>query len=268
MEAPAQAPEVASLLDKPPSPVSAKANGSRSGDLGAGTSGAMIKYGSLGLLVAQNSALFVVTRFTLAPQRKGRMYLSSVVVLLVELAKLLICLAILIMQSGGSLCKLRRELVLHIWTERRMTLLLGVPATCYAVQNNLIFISLSNLSATAAQVLYQLKTISTAFFTVVLLGRSFALPQWVSFVLLTAGVVLVQSQDAKSARAPTGTEPVLGVAAALGAAGLSGFAGVFLEKVRDGLPTHTPRSRLLTSLPELRVVMLDTRLPPGMLCDC
>lgn len=99
------------------------------------------------------------------------------------------------------------------------------------LQNNLIFVSLSNLSATAAQVLYQLKTLSTAFFTVLLLGRSFVPAQWVSFVLLTVGVVLVQTQDAKSARVPTGSAPLLGVLAALGAATLSGFAGVYLEKM-------------------------------------
>jgi UDP-sugar transporter A1/2/3 len=71
------------------------------------------------------------------------------------------------------------------------TLLLGVPALCYAMQNNLVFVAISNLSAAAAQVLYQLKTISTAFFTVLLLRRSFRAAQWVSFLLLMAGVALV-----------------------------------------------------------------------------
>lgn len=156
------------------------------------------------------------------------MYLSSVVVLAVELCKLAICLLMLSSHGFGQLLAQIRQ---HVWVERSQTLKLGIPATCYAIQNNLVFLAISNLSAAAAQVLYQTKTLSTAFFTVLLLGRSFKPVQWVSFVMLSAGVVLVQSQDAKSSHAPTGASPMLGVVAALSAAGLSGFAGVFLEKM-------------------------------------
>ena len=108
---------------------------------------------------------------------------------------------------------------------------LAIPAFCYALQNNLVFLAISNLSAAAAQVLYQLKTLTTALFSVILLGRTFQPSQWASFVLLGLGVVLVQSQDAKSAKAPTGASPAIGVVAALTAATLSGFAGVYLEKM-------------------------------------
>ena len=94
-----------------------------------------------------------------------------------------------------------------------------------------VFLAISNLSAAAAQVLYQTKTLSTAFFTVAILGRSFKLIQWLSFVLLGLGVALVQSQDSKSTSMPTGASPALGVAAALSAATLSGFAGVYLERM-------------------------------------
>ena len=41
----------------------------------------------------------------------------------------------------------------------------------------------------------------------------------------------MQSQDAKSASTPTGASPTLGVVAAISAASLSGFAGVYLEKM-------------------------------------
>lgn len=190
-----------------------------------------LKWGSLALIVVQNSSLFVVTRFTRAPDRRGRMYLASVVVLIVELCKMLICLLLLLRQSSFSLPALHRSLHESIWIERSQTARLAIPATCYAIQNNLVFVAISNLSAAAAQVLYQLKTLSTAIFTVLLLGRSFKISQWVSFVMLAAGVVLVQSQDGRSSSMPTGANPSLGVAAALFAAGLSGFAGVYLEKM-------------------------------------
>jgi len=156
------------------------------------------------------------------------MYLTSAVVLVVELFKMGICLGVLAMQGPS---KLLPALRLHLWTERDQTLRLAIPAFCYSLQNNLVFIAISNLSAAAAQVLYQLKTLTTALFSVLLLGRSFQPSQWASFVMLGLGVVLVQTQDAKSASAPTGASPMVGVVAALSAAGLSGFAGVYLEKM-------------------------------------
>ena len=189
-----------------------------------------LKWGSLFALVVQNSALFVITRYTRS-EVKGHLYLSSVVVLLIELAKMGVCLLLLLREARWRPCVLLSNLYSNLWEQRSTTLLLAVPATCYAIQNNLIFVALSHLSAAAAQVLYQLKSLSTAFFTVVLLHRSFSPVQWLSFVLLTGGVILVQSQDAKSSSSPTGASPLLGVCAALAAATLSGFAGVFLEKM-------------------------------------
>mmetsp|Transcript_8818 Transcript_8818/g.29058 ORF Transcript_8818/g.29058 Transcript_8818/m.29058 type:complete len:293 (+) Transcript_8818:130-1008(+) len=199
----------------------------------------LLKWGSLAVLMVQNSSAFVVTRYT----RQGKpneLYLTSVVVLMVELIKMAICLLLLLRDARGSVRELCAELQHHLWVERRTTLLLGVPALCYAMQNNLVFVAISNLSAAAAQVLYQLKTISTAFFTVLLLRRSFRAAQWVSFLLLMAGVALVQSEDGKSSSAPTGAAPWLGVSAALTAASISGFAGVFLEKMFTSGPRLGP----------------------------
>ena len=156
------------------------------------------------------------------------MYLSSAVVLVVEACKMLVCLAVLGLQGPKAMATSLRH---HIWTERELTARLAIPAFCYALQNNLIFLAISNLSAAAAQVLYQMKTLTTALFSVLLLGRSFRPSQWASFALLTMGVVLVQSQDAKSSSAPTGASPAVGVVAALAAAVLSGFAGVYLERM-------------------------------------
>lgn len=125
----------------------------------------------------------------------------------------------------------RLGVLLHgeIWAKQTETAKLAVPALCYTIQNNLVFIALTNLSAATAQVLYQTKTLSTAVFSVLVLGKSFPARQWLSFVVLVFGVLLVQSQDAKSAPPQPDASPVVGVFAALGAALLSGFAGVYLE---------------------------------------
>ncbi len=190
----------------------------------------LLKWGSLLCMVLQNSLLFVLTRFTRNPSLRGRVYLSSVAVLFVEFIKLVACLGLVLCANGGPaglLSTLRNEVLRDAVT----TLKLAVPATCYTLQNNLLFVAISNLSAAAAQVIYQSKTLSTALFSVMLLRKSFSAAQWVSFVLLGAGVVLVQQQDALSAAAPTGANPVFGAFAALASAALSGFAGVYLEKM-------------------------------------
>jgi hypothetical protein len=57
----------------------------------------ILKYSALFLLVFQNSGLFVLTRYTRVTDG-GPMYLSTVVVLLTEVAKLIFCL-----MCGGSL---------------------------------------------------------------------------------------------------------------------------------------------------------------------
>mmetsp|Transcript_39083 Transcript_39083/g.78163 ORF Transcript_39083/g.78163 Transcript_39083/m.78163 type:complete len:401 (-) Transcript_39083:40-1242(-) len=190
-----------------------------------------VKWCSLALLVVQNSSMFVVLRYTRSPERKGRMYLTVVVVLIVELVKFALCLALLAFEKPQSMREYFSRLHRGLWVERSETLKLGIPAVCYAVQNNLVFIAVSNLSAAAAQVLYQMKTLSTALFTVTVLGRSFLPAQWASFLLLPVGVALVQSEDGNSTHGSTGASPALGVAAALAAATLSGFAGVYLEKM-------------------------------------
>ena len=64
----------------------------------------------------QNSSLFVVTRYSRLPDADGRLYLSSVVVLVVELCKMGICLGVIAWQ--GDIAPALRH---HIWVEREQT---------------------------------------------------------------------------------------------------------------------------------------------------
>ena len=60
----------------------------------------LLKWGSLAVLMVQNSSAFVVTRYT----RQGKpneLYLTSVVVLMVELIKMAICLLQLLRDARG-----------------------------------------------------------------------------------------------------------------------------------------------------------------------
>ncbi|VDM69178.1 unnamed protein product [Strongylus vulgaris] len=70
--------------------------------------------------------------------------------------------------------------------------LVAVPAVLYVIQNNLLFLALSKLDAATYQVTYQLKILTTALFSVTILGRSLNRLKWLALVLLTVGVALVQ----------------------------------------------------------------------------
>ncbi|KPA78495.1 UDP-galactose transporter (LPG5B) [Leptomonas pyrrhocoris] len=97
---------------------------------------------------------------------------------------------------------------------RRDTLKLFVPAFLFNFQNFLIFVGLSNLDAVSFQVWSQTKLLSTALFSVWLLHRKLSLMQWISLVVLTAGVLGAQlgapkggSPSAAAYTVPTSSTP-------------------------------------------------------------
>uniref|UniRef100_A0AAX7UXA1 Solute carrier family 35 member A3a n=1 Tax=Astatotilapia calliptera TaxID=8154 RepID=A0AAX7UXA1_ASTCA len=83
------------------------------------------------------------------------------------------------------------------------------------------------------QVTYQLKILTTALFSVSMLGRRLGVYQWLSLLILMAGVALVQwpSDSASEKEAPSAGSQFVGLAAVLVACFSSGFAGVYFEKI-------------------------------------
>ncbi|KAL4702867.1 hypothetical protein ACJJTC_019673 [Scirpophaga incertulas] len=85
-----------------------------------------------------------------------------------------------------------------------------------------------------AWVTYQLKLLTTAFFAVLVLKRRLKKWQWCALALLAAGVALVQlssTEKKDSAKSIEGQSRILGFGAALAACFISGFAGIYFEKV-------------------------------------
>ena len=68
---------------------------------------------------------------------------------------------------------------------------MAIPAMLFTLQNNLQYIAISNLDAATFQVTSQLKILTTAVFSVVLLGRTLSGRKWFSLLLLTMGVAIV-----------------------------------------------------------------------------
>lgn len=83
---------------------------------------------------------------------------------------------------------------------------------------------------------YQLKILTTALFSVVLLNKQLSPPQWVSLLLLFVGVSAVQLQphDAKATDQAQEQNPLVGLIAVIVSAIMSGFAGVYFEKILKG----------------------------------
>lgn len=74
-------------------------------------------------------------------------------------------------------------------------------------------------------------------FAVTMLRRTLLKTQWISLVTLVAGVVLVQLANTDSPKAAVGgpeQNRVIGFSAALCACLLSGFAGIYFEKILKG----------------------------------
>ena len=115
---------------------------------------------------------------------------------------------------------------------------IAVPALLYLIQNTLLYIALSNLSAPFFQVTYQAKLVTTAIVSVLMLGRSYSPKQWLCLVGLSAGVAIVvlgESQDKSSTTTTDETKPVqslmVGLVAVTIACFCSALAGVYFEKV-------------------------------------
>ncbi|XP_023864945.1 UDP-N-acetylglucosamine transporter-like isoform X1 [Salvelinus sp. IW2-2015] len=191
-----------------------------------------LKYMSLGVLVLQTTTLVLTMRYSRTLQGEGPRYLASSAVVSAELLKILICLLLVFYDHSFSFWVLNRVLKEEILNKPMETLKLAIPSGIYTLQNNLLYVALSNLDAATYQVTYQLKILTTALFSVSMLGKRLGLYQWLSLLILMTGIVLVQwptkSLDVSSLSAGS---QLVGVIAVLIACFSSGFAGVYFEKI-------------------------------------
>lgn len=196
--------------------------------------GQALKYVSLVTLTLQNALVGLSMRY--ARTRSGDMFLSSTAVVTAEVVKLVTCLTLVFVEEG-NFQKFSNSLKTTIVKQPIDTLKVCVPSLVYIIQNNLLYVSASNLDAATYQVTYQLKILTTAFFAVAILKRSLRNTQWGALVLLVIGVVLVQlAENSSSSSLPSGIKQnhIVGFSAALSACFLSGFAGIYFEKILKG----------------------------------
>jgi UDP-galactose transporter len=130
------------------------------------------------------------------PPINGQRYHASTVVFLSEVLKLAISLTLALYETMTSLQASETTTIMGILEELVDAVLtwdswkMAIPAMLYTMQNSLQYIAVGNLDAATFQVTSQLKILTTAVFSVLLLGRVLDTRKWLSLVLLIAGVAV------------------------------------------------------------------------------
>ncbi|KAK1898570.1 UDP-galactose translocator [Dissostichus eleginoides] len=178
-----------------------------------------LKYISLAVLVVQNASLILSIRYVRT--LPGDRFFTTSAVVMAEVLK-----------------QTTLFLVDSLVFQYKDTLKLAVPSLIYTLQNNLQYIAISNLPAATFQVTYQLKILTTALFSVMMLRKSLSRVQWVSLLLLFAGVAVVQVQQEgkkeESVSDGANQNYTVGLVAVVISCLSSGFAGVYFEKILKG----------------------------------
>ncbi|KAL7076490.1 hypothetical protein ACQ4LE_004749 [Meloidogyne hapla] len=202
-----------------------------------------IKLGVLIWLTVQNAVHALLLRYSRVRDVK-EMYFSTVAVFWTEVIKLFVCLLVVFYSESSSLEGFLSGFELikkQVFEQPKDTLKVCLPSMLYILQNNLFYTAASHLNAATFMIISQLKIFSAAIFSIILLNRSLLRAQWISLIILFIGVCLVQMQpedeqkqniDRKNAL--TEQNVFTGFIAASIACGLSGFSGVFFEKILKG----------------------------------
>ena len=192
----------------------------------------------LTILVVQNSAAALTGRYTRSGRPKDELFNIGNFLLVCEVAKLILSL-LLEAIDGNLLSKLRT----HVWQRPKETLQLAPPALLFFASNTFRYVAQGNLQVPVFQVIVQSRLITTAWWSVLLLQRSYVRKQWICLVTTTLGLVIVVLGEAKGRQ----TQPQnkyenlsIGVPSLLGACFLSSLASVYLEKVYKANPRIVP----------------------------
>ena len=146
------------------------------------------RFGALAALIAQNTALVLVTKFSFS---RGVLtpYLVSTVVACSESLKFIVSCALLTNTHGkGAAISAMRDL-------RSNGARLALPSALYVIQNNLLFKAVRLLSPTMYMVCSQSKILTSALFSVLLLNSRITRRQCLALMTLVVGMILVNASE-------------------------------------------------------------------------
>jgi UDP-sugar transporter A1/2/3 len=184
-------------------------------------------YVATALLITQTSVYFLMMQYTQSVGRAtGLQYHGGVAVLIQEVLKMTISFAVHAW-SVGSVAGAWGDVYAMLAETPRESLLLLVPGVLYVVQNNLLYFASSVISASETQILMQLKMLTTAIFSTLLLNKRFSWAQWGALTMLACGCALVEasSMDRESEEEATEELETLETSSSSAAGGGGGGAG-------------------------------------------
>ncbi|KAG6837302.1 hypothetical protein H0H93_011904 [Arthromyces matolae] len=254
----------------------------------------IIYYPLLVTLAIQNSSLALIMHHS---RVSTQTYSAATAVLMTEVLKALISIVIAFLRIeittdssqpplSSSTLSLRRlkHLVAAIFSPDCWKL--SLPAILYGLysvlaqiihliivslpvlQNNLQYVAASNLDAATFQVTYQMKILTTAGFSVILLRRKLTSTQWLALLFLAIGVAIVQLHVGETPNLSLDVpamNPLKGFLAVLAACFTSGLAGVYFEMVlknsQADLWVRNVQLSLFSLLPALAPIIFSN---PGL----
>ncbi|WVR06857.1 hypothetical protein IAU60_003893 [Kwoniella sp. DSM 27419] len=268
--------------------------------------GIELKWISLMTLALQNAFLTIIMHYSRIATPPGKTYSAATAVLLNELLKGFISVFIALKRIDTNMSNsppppvyseksMDRDMsisrpsgplpsILHSSRLRALSRAvfspdcykLSVPAILYVIQNNLQYVAASNLDVATFQVTYQMKILTTAFFSVLMLRKRLSKAKWASLVLLAVGVGIVQIQTTASP-APAKTDslaedimvanervmrPLTGFLAVTLACMTSGLAGVYFEFILKSSSGSAPPPDLWVRNTQLSLFSLVPALVP------
>lgn len=186
----------------------------------------------LGLMVVQNSSVVLLGRYTRASKATDDLYVVNHFIMAAEFGKLVLsCFLETFHESNNLMASLKT----HVLDHPLDCLKISIPSILYLLQNSLLYIALSNLTAPMFQVTYQTKLLTTALMSKVMLNRNYSMKQWICLFTLGCGVAFVVLGGDENKKSDDPEKPVQNMTTGLVAVTIacmsSALAGVYFEKV-------------------------------------
>lgn len=210
------------------------------------------------MMTAQNSAVVLCSRYTRAGVSNEDAYVINDLIMVQEVGKLILAAALEYNVTNGQLIRSIQE---NIFDRPKDFFRILIPSLLYLVQNSLLYVAISNLTAPMFQVTYQCKLLTTAVVSVIMLQSKYSLKQWICLTALGIGVAIVvlgaqsdSKKDDSSSKDDANVQNLfVGLMAVTVACLCSAFAGVYFEFVlkrptNDGGEARAPVSMWMRNI--------------------
>ncbi|ELP87142.1 UDP-galactose/UDP-N-acetylglucosamine transporter, putative [Entamoeba invadens IP1] len=190
-------------------------------------------------LTVQTVSIFLITRYSRGVLKEKFSIPSSI--LLNEIIKLFVSLI-------GIFVTHKEKYFSHLKTLIMCSLVSSVPALIYFFQNILSQVALSNIHPGLYSILSQLKILSAALLSVIILGKKLTTTQWRALLALVVCVTIVESANRAASNSSNEKTEMgnyfLGIITAIIANSASGFSGVYMEKILKNKVSSGPKLNL------------------------